>query len=279
MAETRTESATLGATARWTAAVRARESAREDALLHDPWAAALAGPDGMAWVAQRPPDAVIPMIVRTRFFDDFLQRVTREDELRQVVLMACGLDTRAFRLPWPAGTRVFELDQPAVLAYKEQVLRAADAEPTCERRTVSVDLRGAWSEQLTQSGFDLHASAVWLLEGFLFYLPSDDLTRLLDEVARRATSGSWLGCDVVNSAVLTSPWTRAWIEMQAQSGAPWLGALDDPAAFLSARGWLAQLTQPGEENAGYGRWRLPVIPMSQPELPHTWYVTARKRIG
>ena len=73
--------------------------------------------------------------------------------------------------------------------------------------------------------------------------------------------------------------TRAWIEMQAQSGAPWLGALDDPAAFLSARGWLAQLTQPGEENAGYGRWRLPVIPMSQPELPHTWYVTARKRIG
>lgn len=118
----------LEATARWTAAVRARESAREDPLFDDPWAAALAGPEGMSWVEQRPADSVLPIALRTRYFDDWLQQVAGGGFVRQVVLMAAGLDTRAFRLAWPVDARCFELDQPEVLRHKEEILRSAAAE-------------------------------------------------------------------------------------------------------------------------------------------------------
>jgi methyltransferase (TIGR00027 family) len=87
----------LASTAHWTAAVRARESAREDALFHDPWAAALSGEQGMAWIEQRSPESLIPMVLRTRFFDDFLQRLAMDHAIRQIVVMAAGLDTRALR--------------------------------------------------------------------------------------------------------------------------------------------------------------------------------------
>ena len=116
-----TSAFTLGLTARWTAAVRNMESARSDRLFDDPYASALAGDEGMTWLAQRPPDSVTPIILRTRYYDDYLQRVSQEEHVRQVVLLAAGLDTRAFRLAWPSGTQIFELDQAAVLQYKEQV--------------------------------------------------------------------------------------------------------------------------------------------------------------
>ncbi len=119
----------LASTARWTAAVRAQESAREDRLFNDPWAAALAGPEGAAWIEHRPPGSTVPIALRTRFFDDFVQRIAAQDGIRQIVLMAAGLDTRAFRLPWPERTRLFELDQFTVLKYKDQVLAAAGAQP------------------------------------------------------------------------------------------------------------------------------------------------------
>jgi len=124
-----TTSNSLGSTARWTAAARAYESEREVRLFEDPWASVLAGTVGTAWAATRPSDSLAPMILRIRFFDDFLQRVTREDSIRQVVLMAAGLDTRAYRLNWSSGTTFFELDQPAVLREKEQTLRSAGAKP------------------------------------------------------------------------------------------------------------------------------------------------------
>lgn len=102
----------LGATAFWTAAVRAMENTRADRLFADPWAEALTGEVGAAWMADRTPESVIPIVLRTRYFDDFLLRVAGETSVRQFVLPAAGLDTRAFRLDWPAGTRLFELDQP-----------------------------------------------------------------------------------------------------------------------------------------------------------------------
>jgi methyltransferase (TIGR00027 family) len=98
MAEKTTSNQSLGLTARWTAGVRARESARADHLFEDPWAEALFGKEGAAWLAQRPEDSTIPMVIRTRFFDDFLLETSRRHAIRQVVLMAAGLDTRAFRL-------------------------------------------------------------------------------------------------------------------------------------------------------------------------------------
>ena len=100
MVETITPVHTLVSTACWTASVRAMERVRADRLFDDPWAAALAGAEGAAWLARRSANSVVPIIVRTRFFDDFLQRITHQHAIRQVVLLAAGLDTRAFRLPW-----------------------------------------------------------------------------------------------------------------------------------------------------------------------------------
>lgn len=269
----------LESTAHWTAAVRAKESMREDRLFNDPWAAALAGQEGQVWVEQQSADSVVPIVLRTRFFDDFLQRITFQNEIRQVVLLAAGLDTRAFRLSWPEQTQLFELDQPSVLKYKEQVLRSADAQPTCARQTIGVDLTTPWQEPLIQAGFEPHYPSGWLLEGFLFYLANERLTHLLDEVTCLAGPGSWLGFDIINSTVLTSPWMRQWVEMQASSGAPWIGTMDDPEKFLGTAGWKATLSQAGANEANYGRWPYPVIPITMPDMPHNWFVIARKELG
>lgn len=264
----------VSSTAHWTAAVRAKERERADALFNDPWAAALAGKAGMAWIEARPANSVIPIVLRTRYFDDFLQRITHQEGVRQVVLLAAGLDTRPFRLSWPEQSRCFELDQPPVLQYKEQVLHSAGAQPACQRQTVAADLTGPWSERLIEQGFNPQQPSGWLVEGFLFYLPNEQITRLLDEVTRLAAPGSWLGFDIVNSSALTSPLTRPWIEMQAKAGVPWLGTMDDPTDFLTSRGWQAALTQAADAN--HGRWPFPVIPVMMPDMPHNWFVTARK---
>jgi methyltransferase (TIGR00027 family) len=266
----------LGSTARWTAGVRAQESGREDRLFNDPWAAALAGQEGQAWLAQRPADSVIPIILRTRFFDDFLQRITCQEGIRQVVLMAAGLDTRAFRLGWPEQTRLFELDQPSVLQYKKEVLRSAGARPACVRQAIEVDLTSPWIETLLKTGFNPQQPSGWLLEGFLFYLSCEHITQLLDEITSLAAPRSWVGFDIINSEVLTSPWTRAWVEMQANSGAPWIGTMDDPEGFLAERGWKATLSQAGAPEANHGRWPYPIIPPAMPGMPHNWFVRAQK---
>ena len=272
-AETRSTHA-LQATARWTAAVRAGERERPDRLVDDPWAADLAGSEGMAWLAGRPEGSVLPIVIRTRYFDDWLRDVAIEGPVRQVVLLAAGLDTRAWRLPWPAGTTLFEVDDASVLDAKAEILAGAGAQPACARRPVPADLASDWGSVLRDAGHDPAIPTAWLAEGVLFYLPEAVIHRVLEIVSSQAAPGSRLGFDIVNSAVLTSPHTKAWIDMQAAAGAPWIGALDDPAATLADLGWSASLVQPGEPSANHGRWTLPVPPASMPELPHSWYVTA-----
>ena len=266
----------LGSTSRWTAAARAQESLREDRLFDDPWADALAGTEGASWAANRSPDSLAPMVLRIRFFDDFLLRITGENAIQQVVLMAAGLDTRANRLTWPARTRFFELDQPGVLLEKEQTLHSAGAKANCARQSIEVDLTGPWKNALLNTGFEPSQPSIWLLEGFLFYIPTESITTLLDGINSLSASGSWLGFDIINSITLTSPYTHQWIEMQAKSGAPWIGTMDDPVGFLAARNWKASLSQAGAPDANHGRWHLPVIPVSTPDMPHNWFVTAQK---
>jgi len=265
----------LSSTAYWTAGVRADESEREDRLFHDPLAATLAGEEGKLWMASRTAGSALPIVVRTRFFDDFLVRITRDFGIHQVVLLAAGLDTRAFRLPWPDKTCLFELDQAAILEYKEKILRADGAHQACARQAVGVDLTTKWADELLSKGFDGQSRSLWLLEGFLFYLQHEVIRRLLDTVTDLARPGSWLGFDIVNSIMLTSPLTQQWLEMQAQAGAPWIGTMDDPVKFLGMRGWEATLTQAGAEDANYGRWSYPFFPTSKPDIPHNWFVTAR----
>ena len=272
-----TDRRSLAATARWTAAARAAETTREDALIRDPWAERLAGPTGLAWLRQRTPESVLPMILRARYFDDWLQDILERGLIQQIVLPAAGLDTRAFRLPWPTGARCFELDRPGVVGRKEQILAAEGARARCERHTIAADVAGGWPQALIEAGFERAQPSGWLLEGLFFYLPTATIVRVLDEVTRLAAPGSRLGFDVINAAMLTSPWTRAWVDMQAAAGAPWIGTLEDPVGFLAARGWQATLTQAGQPDASHGRWRLPVIPTTMPEMPHDWFVTAERQ--
>jgi methyltransferase (TIGR00027 family) len=235
----------------------------------------LAGEVGRLWIAQRTPASILPIILRTRFFDDFLLRVVSGQAVRQVVLLAAGLDTRAYRLAWPAGISLFELDQPEVLAYKAELLQTAGASPACLRQAIGIDLTSPWPGGLLQAGYDPGQPSAWLLEGFLFYLPSEQVAHILEDVTSMVSEGSWLGFDIINRFVLTHPFTRPWVEMQAAAGAPWIGTLDDPQGFLGGRGWQVSLSQAGEPEANFGRWPYPVVPPALPDFPHNWYVTAQ----
>ncbi len=269
--------AAVAATAQWTAAARAKESAREDRLFEDPFAAALAGKEGIEWAAQRRTEALAPMVFRTRYFDDFLKRASSSPSIRQIVLLAAGLDARAYRLPWPERTRLFELDQANVLEYKDEVLRSFGAHPSCARQAIAADVAGDWAAPLSGSGFDPGRPTCWILEGILFYFPIEVVERILADVSRLSSRGSWLGFDVPNRATFDSALTRPWLEMQARAGAPWMSAMDAPEKQLGALGWDASLTQFGAPEINFGRWPFPVAPIAVPGIPRHWLVEAHRR--
>jgi methyltransferase (TIGR00027 family) len=189
----------------------ARESERADRLFDDPLAAALAGPEGLAWLermesAARSDSPGLYPVIRTRFFDDFLLDACRRSGVRQVVLAAAGLDTRAFRLDWPPQVRLYEMDLPEVLDAKEEVIEAAGARESCERHTVRVDLsRETWPEALLDAGYRSERPSVWLIKGLLFYLPRAAVHGLLEKVGALTAAGSLLGLDVMNRGLFFSP--------------------------------------------------------------------------
>ncbi|AGZ52296.1 methyltransferase, TIGR00027 family protein [Mycobacterium kansasii 662] len=129
------------------------------------------------------------MAVRTRFFDDYFTDATRAG-IRQAVILASGLDSRAYRLPWPAGTTVFEVDQPRVIEFKTATLAGLGAQPTADRRPVAVDLRDDWPAALREAGFDPAQPTAWSAEGLLGYLPAQAQDRLLDQVTAHSAPGS-----------------------------------------------------------------------------------------
>jgi methyltransferase (TIGR00027 family) len=134
--------------------------------------------------------------VRTRFFDDFFTGATA-DGVRQAVILASGLDTRAYRLRWPAGTVVYEIDQPQVIAFKSDTLAGLGAEPTAERRAIAIDLRDDWPAALRQGGFDVTAPTAWSAEGLLPYLPPEAQDGLFDHITALSAPGSRLATEHV----------------------------------------------------------------------------------
>lgn len=187
----------VGLTALMVAAARAIETHRHDSLARDVYAEhfVLAAPASAGWPV-RPRQVedgdANPLWgrfaryfgLRTRVLDDFLLRSVHEGGARQVVLLGAGLDSRAFRLDWPTGRVIFEIDQEEVLAFKHQVLGGLSATPKAARVTVPIDLRADWAGALTGAGFDPAAPTVWLAEGLLFYLPGTAETYLIDTVHR-----------------------------------------------------------------------------------------------
>ena len=270
-------------TARWMAAARARESERADRLFDDPLAAALAGPEGFAWLermeaAARSDSPGLYPVIRTRFFDDFLLDSCKRLGVRQVVLPAAGLDTRAFRLDWPSGTRLYEMDLPEVLDAKETVIDEARARPGCERLAVGVDLKEeTWPEALLDGGYRPESPSVWLVEGLLFYLTRSAVNGLLEKVGALTAADSLLGLDVMNRGLFFSP--VAW-PMQAalvRRGTPGRFGTNAPETLLDRHGWTANVTQPGEEGANFGRWPRSPVPREVPGLPQSFLVKARRR--
>lgn len=131
---------------------------------------------------------------RTKYFDTYFERAAAAG-VRQIVLLAAGLDSRAYRLEWPDGTVIFELDQPQVLEFKREVLARHGARPNVERREIAVDLRDDWQTALTDAGFDPTRPSAWIAEGLLIYLPATAQEQLFAGIDALAAPGSWVAIE------------------------------------------------------------------------------------
>ena len=206
--DTRDAAASVGTTA--TLAATARALANRAGLIHDPFAEPLVSAVGLDFfskvasgelaLSDLGDDNGMALLtdlfaVRTRFFDAFVTDACRAG-IRQVVILASGLDTRPYRLWWPAGTTVYEIDQPQVIDFKTQTLRGMDAGLAAHRRAVGIDLRQDWPEALRRIGFDPREPTAWIAEGLLVgFLAPAAQDRLLDDVTALSAPGSRAAAD------------------------------------------------------------------------------------
>jgi methyltransferase (TIGR00027 family) len=274
-------------TALLTAALRAAETSRPDRIYTDPYAAALAGDIGPTLLAEIR-EATFPAhtartlpstpdynAIRTRFFDDYLQQAAAEPGMHQIVLAPAGMDSRAYRLPWPADVRYFEIDRPAVLEHKRH--RLGDVTPDVDHRSVAVDLTAPdWESDLIAAGYDPAAPSTWLLEGLLYYIPEADGHVMLDRVAALLAPGSRIAADIVNAAALTLPNMRGLLDIFASWGCPWLFGTDEPEAMFARHGYTVEAVQPGEPGADFGRWPDPVPPRRVADVRRVFFVHGRR---
>ena len=220
-------------------------------MFDDLYAAAFAAADPHP-AADEPPSPqrqalAFQVVIRTRYYDDYLLAAAA-DGCRQVVVLAAGLDTRAFRLPWPEGTTVFEVDLPDLLVVKEQLLTDVGGQPQCERRVVPADLREDWLSAVVGAGFDPRQPTAWLVEGLLVYLETPDARALLTTVSTASAPGSRLSFERSAatrdlSAADTDAVTSLWRG----------GAGDDVERWLVTQGWAVTVDNLGDMAAAYGR--------------------------
>jgi methyltransferase (TIGR00027 family) len=258
----------VGKTALGVAMVRARETLRPDRLFADPLAQAFvdAAP---GLVARREADRRAAQagdarglvgrslyqraVIRTRFYDDFLTGAAGEG-CDQVVLLAAGLDTRAFRLDWGEEVRLFELDLPDVLAFKARVLSQAGAGARCARTVVPADLRGDWPAELAGAGFAPDARTAWLAEGLMFYLTAAQAGNLLAAVTGLSAAGSQLSFEHspgAASALINRTQSMPAIHEYAEL---WKGGLgQDAPGWLAGHGWPPRLHSLADVARSYGR--------------------------
>ena len=276
----------VGTTAVMVAAARAGETERDEPLINDPYARVLVANAGtgvweylldadfIAKVAEADTEAAQIFehmgnyqAVRTHFFDAFFAEATAAG-IRQVVILASGLDSRAYRLQWPAGTTVFEIDQPKVLDYKSATLSEHGVEPSATRREVPIDLREDWPAALRTAGFDASQPTGWLAEGLLMYLPADAQDLLFERLTELSAPGSRVAADTVG---VHSEERRAQMrerfqqlaskfEMQQAIDVQEL-MYDDPdradvTVWLDEHGWTASGITSQEEMQRLGRWVL-----------------------
>ncbi|MFF2409982.1 SAM-dependent methyltransferase [Streptomyces sp. NPDC058092] len=268
--------AKIAQTSLWTAAARAREDERPDRLFHDPFAAHLAGETGSVLLKQfTPADSTMaanPYIpIRTRWYDDFLDA----SGLLQVVILGAGMDTRAFRLGWPDGTVLFEIDDAALLDFKSERLSSVDAPAArCERRVVGSDLADDWSGRLLSAGYDPTTPTAWIAEGLLFYLPESLARDVVSRARQLSSTRSRLAADVLSAELFSSPFPVESLRRLREMGCPWQFGTDDPAGFFQECGWHpAEIATPIEAAERYARPMPAPLTGAQPS-PHSYLMTA-----
>jgi methyltransferase (TIGR00027 family) len=257
------------------ARARAIESRRSDRLFHDPCAKRFATAAKLNRMGKVRDIASDYFVLRTRFFDDYLLDACAAG-CRQVVILAAGLDARAFRLAWGEGVNLFEVDLPGLLSFKERVLAATTARPLCRRVVVPVDLCGAWPAALYSAGFRVEQPTAWLAEGLLMYLTAECNDRLLARIATLSAPGSRLAMEHLNRAYLELSHMRPVHEWLDAVGSPWKSHLDDPCQWLAGHGWRAEVFRPAQVATRYGR---PVPGVVRPCLngaAQCWLVTAMR---
>lgn len=243
----------VGITALAVAAARAVETNRAEGLVRDPFAGAFVQASGVRVpmptrlddVTESAPESdrlwdimAAGMGVRSKFFDDYFVTCWAAG-VRQAVLLAAGLDTRAFRLDWPAGCTVFEIDKPQVLKFKDVVLYEQRARPQCARQVVAIDLRDDWEDVLLGAGFDLSQPTAWLAEGLLPYLPAQAERQLLETIDRLSAPGSWLAFEhfEINEPLLDRLRNAAGTLGFDVSTLFATELRDDPARYLAGHRW------------------------------------------
>ncbi|WP_059015988.1 class I SAM-dependent methyltransferase [Mycobacterium sp. M26] len=273
----------VGATATLVAAARAAASKEDRPLINDPYAEPLVRAVGIDFFTKMAggdlPNAESQMAVgiarmtdnmavRTRFFDGFFTEAAGPARIRQAVILASGLDSRAYRLDWPAGMLVFEIDQPDVIAFKTETLAEQGAVPRCERRPVAMDLRDDWAGALREAGFDPQAPTVWSAEGLLAYLPPEAQDRLLDTVTALSAPGSRIAIDCAPPTPAEDQ-QKTREEMQTHAAAwreqgmdldfgtlVYLGERNEPSDYLREHGWQTAIATVNELLTAAGRTTL-----------------------
>ncbi len=258
----------VGATATMVAAARAMASKAETPLIDDPFAEPLVRAVGLDLFTKLASGELSPadledngdgapagvqrmtdnMAVRTKFFDEFFIDATTAG-IRQAVILASGLDARAYRLPWADGTTVYEIDQPQVIEFKSRTLAELGAQPTAHRRAVAVDLRDDWPAVLQTAGFDPAQPSAWSAEGLLGYLPPDAQDRLLDTITELSAPGSRIATesgptrepaheDRVKERMQTvsQRWRKHGLDLD-MTELVYFGERNEAAVYLSDRGW------------------------------------------
>jgi methyltransferase (TIGR00027 family) len=264
----------VGATATMVAAARALASKEPNPLIADPFAAPLVRAVGIEFFT-RLADGQISlsdekastaalmttvMAVRTKFFDDFFIGAGSAG-IRQAVILASGLDSRPYRLPWPQGTTVYEIDQPKVIEFKSTTMTEIGATPSAERRTVAIDLREDWPAALRRSGFDETQPTAWSAEGLLVYLPPEAQDRLFDNIAALSAPGSQLATEYhpdagasigERAAAMRSEWEQHGFDVDL-SKLFYSGERNPVVDYLTDHGWQVNARSRPEVFAGYNR--------------------------
>ncbi|OBA60434.1 SAM-dependent methyltransferase [Mycobacterium sp. 1100029.7] len=220
--------------------------------------------------------------VQTRFFDDFFT-TAGEAGIRQAVIVAAGLDSRAYRLQWPSGTTVFEIDLPKVLEFKGRVLGQHGAQPTASRVEVAADLRTDWSRLLEAAGFDTERPSAWSVEGLLPYLTDEAQNTLFTRLSGLSAPGSRIAIGALGTRLDHDKLEALETEHPGlnTSGNVNFSPLTyepagEPAERLAEHGWRVDpIRNTLDLQAGYGLTP-PEVDVKIDSFMHSQYITATR---